>query len=91
MAQAYLQFPVHENSKPLLVINTPKGLLQYTQLFYGVSVVPAILKSVMDHGLQGLPVACYLVKILIAAPTKSEYILILEQVLQRLQEWNLCV
>ena len=29
MAQAYLQLLVHEDSKPLLVINTPKRLFQY--------------------------------------------------------------
>ena len=40
----------------------------------------------MDRVLQGLPVACYLDDILIAAPTESEHSLILEQVLQRLQE-----
>ena len=86
MSQAYLQLPVHEDSKPLLVINTPKGLFQYTRLPYGVSVAPAIFQAVMDCVLQGLPVACYLDDILIAAPTESEHNLILEQVLQRLQE-----
>ena len=86
MAQAYLQLPVHVDSKPLLVINTPKGLFQYTRLPYGVSVAPAIFQSVMDRVLQGLPVACYLDDILIAAPTEREHNLILEQVLQRLQE-----
>ena len=60
MSQAYLQLPVHEDSKPLLVINTPKGLFQYTQLPYGVSVALAIFQAVMDRVLQGLPVACYL-------------------------------
>ena len=73
----------------LLIINTPKGLFQYTRLPYGVSVAPAIFQSVMDRVHQGIPVACYLDDILIAAPTKSKHNLILEQVLQKLQEWNL--
>ena len=32
LAQAYLQLPVDDDSKPLLVINTPKGLLRYNRL-----------------------------------------------------------
>ena len=86
LSQAYLQLPVDDDSKSLLVINTPKGLFQYNRLPYGVSVAPAIFQSVMDRVLQGLPVACYLDDILIAAPTESEHNLILEQVLKRLQE-----
>lgn len=42
LAQAYLQLPVDDYSKPLLVINTPKGLFRYNRLPYGVSVAPAI-------------------------------------------------
>ena len=86
MSQAYLQLPVHEDSKPLLVINTPKGLFKYTRLPYGVSVAPDIFLAVMARVLQGLPVACYLDNILIAAPTENEHNLVLNQVLQRLQE-----
>jgi len=61
LSQAYLQLPVDEDSKGLLVINIPKGLFR---LPYGVSVAPAIFQSVMDRVLQGLPVACYLDDIL---------------------------
>ena len=86
LSQAYLQLPVDEDSKALLVINTPKGLFQYNRLPYGVSVAPAIFQSVMDRVLQGLPVACYLDDILIAAPTEQEHNLILEKVINRLQE-----
>ena len=85
MSQAYLQLSVHEDGKPLLVINTPQGLLQYTWLPYRVSVATAIFQAVMDHVLQGLPVARYLDDILIATPTESEHSLVLEQVLQRKQ------
>ena len=86
LSQAYLQLPVDEDSKTLLVINTPKGLFRYNRLPYGVSVAPAIFQSVMDRVLQGLPVACYLDDILIAAPTEQEHNLILEKVMNRLQE-----
>ena len=72
LAQAYLQLPVDDDSKSLLVINTPKGLFRYNRLPYGVSVAPAIFQAVMDRVLQGLPVACYLDDILIAAPCNRE-------------------
>ena len=71
LSQAYLQLPVDENSKVLLVINMTMVLFQYNHLPYGVSVAPAIFQSVMDRVLQDLPVACYLDNILIAAPPLS--------------------
>ena len=86
LSQAYLQLPVDDDSKDLLVINTPKGLFRYNWLPYGVSVAPAIFQSVMDHVLHNFPVACYLDDILIAAPTVKEHDVLLEKVLQRLQD-----
>ena len=81
MAQAHLQLSVHEDSKPLLAINIPKRLFQYTQLPYEVSVAPAIFQSVINRFLQGLSVACcYLDNILIGAHTESEHNWILEQI-----------
>ena len=60
MAQAYLQLPVDDDSKSLLITNTPKGLFRYNRLPYGISLAPVIFQAVMDWVLQGLPVACYL-------------------------------
>ena len=86
LSQAYLQLAVDDDSKELLVINTPKGLFRYNRLPYGVSIAPAIFQSVMDRVLHNLPVACYLDDILIAAPTVKEHDILLEKVLQRLQD-----
>ena len=49
LSQTYLQLPVDDDSKDLLVINTPKGLFRYNRLPYGVSVAPAINISIR-HG-----------------------------------------
>ena len=86
LTQAYQQLLLDDESKKLLVVNTPKGLFQFTRLPYGVSTAPAIFQSVMDRILQGLPVACYLDNILVAGKSKEEHDQRLEQVLQRLAQ-----
>ena len=48
LSEAYLQLPVDDDSKDLLVINTPKGLFWYNRLLYGVSVAPAIRISISN-------------------------------------------
>ena len=86
MSQAYQQLPLNDDSKKLLVVNTPRRLFQYTRLPYGVSTAPAIFQSVMDRILQGLPVACYLDDILIVAKTEEEHDQLLEKTLERLEK-----
>ena len=86
LTQAYQQLLLDDESKQLLVVNTPKGSFQFTRLPYGVSTAPAIFQSVMDRILQGLPIACYLDDILIAGNTKEEHDQRLEQVLHRLSQ-----
>ena len=82
MSQAYQQLILDEDSKMLLVVNTPRGLFQYTRLPYGVSKAPPIFLSIMDRILQGLPEACYLDDILIATKTEEEHDTLLEQTLE---------
>ena len=53
LTQAYQQLPLDEDSRSILVVNTPKGLFQYTRLPYGVSTAPAIFQAIMDQILQG--------------------------------------
>ena len=86
MSQAYQQLTLDEDSKKLLVVNTPKGLFRYTRLLYGVSTAPAIFQSVMDRILQGLPVACYLDdNYTHSKKTEQEHYHLLEQTLERLE------
>ena len=86
LSQAYQQLPLDENSKKLLVVNTPRGLYRYTRLPYGVSTAPGIFQSVMDRILQGLPVPCYLDDILISAKSEEEHDRLLDQTLDRLEK-----
>lgn len=44
LSQAYQQIPLDETSKSYAIINTHKGLFQYTRLPYGISSVPGIFQ-----------------------------------------------
>ena len=49
LRHAYLQMEVEEQSRPLLTINTTRGLYQYQRLPYGVASAPAIWQRAMDQ------------------------------------------
>ena len=42
LANAYLQIPLHEDSKKLVTVNTHKGHFRYNRLLFGVSAAPSI-------------------------------------------------
>ena len=71
------------------MINTLRGLYQYTRLPFSVASAPAVFQKVMDTMLQGLQhVTCYLDDILVCGSTEEEHHRNLGAVLQRLQEYN---
>ena len=55
LTQAYLQLPVHENSKELVTINTHKGLYRYIRMPFGIASAPAIWQRTIEEVLQGIP------------------------------------
>ena len=90
LAHAYQQMNLKENCRQLVVINTHRGLYQYTRLPFGVASSPAIFQKVMDTILQGIQnVFCYLDDILITGPTEEIHLANLEEVLQRLQRYGI--
>ena len=90
LAHAYQQMSLKENCRQLVVINTHRGLYQYTWLPFGVASSPAIFQKVMDTILQGIQnVFCYLDDILITGPTEEIHLANLEEVLQRLQRYGI--
>lgn len=61
LAHAYQQMLPSEEFQKLVIINTHKGLYQYTRLPFGFTSTPAIFQRAMDVVLQGSPnVMCYL-------------------------------
>ena len=58
LSNAYLQVPLHEDSRKFTTINTHKGLYQYTRLLFGVSSSPGIYQRSMDDMLRGISGVC---------------------------------
>ena len=85
LKQAYQQIKLDPASQTYLVINTHRGLFQYTQLPYGVSSAPGIFQQAMEQLLRGIPgVVSYIDYILVTGPTESKHLHALEEVLKRL-------
>lgn len=88
LSKAYLQIPLDEASRKFVVINTHKGLYQYTRMPFGVSsAAPSIFQRIMESLLQGIPkVMVYIDDILITGSTDKEHLETLEKVLSKLKE-----
>ena len=87
LSHAYLQLRLDAAAREYLVINTHRGLYEYTRLPFGVSSAPAIFQRTMESILQGLDrVAVYIDDILITGRSEEEHLKVLDEVLQRLQK-----
>ena len=85
LSHAYPQLQLEESAKDYLVINTHKGLFEYTRMPFGITSAPAIFQRTIDDLLQGLKHVCvYIDDILITGKTEDEYLQILNEVLDRL-------
>jgi len=89
LADAYTQLRLDKASQDLLVMNTHKGLYKYKNLVYGVASAPSIFQHTMDTILQGIPKTyCYLDDILVQGGSYDECLRIVNQVLSRLNQFN---
>ena len=90
LSHAYLQLQLDESAKEYLVINTHKGLFEYTRMPFGVASAPSIFQRTMDNLLQGLEhVVVYIDDILITGCTEEEHLRTLDKVLQILEDAGL--
>ena len=87
LAHAYLQLLLDDNSKPLLTINTSKGLFQYRRLPFGVASALAIFQRTIKSILKGLlHTSVYLDDILVTGDSETEHLHNLEEVLKCLSK-----
>ena len=92
LSHAYQQLPLDTESKKYVVINTHKGLFQYSRMPFSISSAPGIFQRVIDSPLQGIEwVVVYLDDILITGSTVEAHLKALEEVLSRLQHAGLRV
>ena len=92
LRQAYQQLLLDVKSKKYVVINTTKGLFQYTRLPYKISLAPGIFHGEVEHLLQGIPgVVVYLDDLLVTGQDKTHQLRTLETVLSRWRETGLQV
>ena len=85
-----LQLPMDEESMKLLMINTYKGLYQFTRLPFGVASSPAIWQRTIDQILQGLEgVQCILDDMIVTGKTEQEHLKNLDNVLSRMHRFGL--
>ncbi|VDL90000.1 unnamed protein product [Schistocephalus solidus] len=55
IADAYLQIEIARESREALMVNTKRGLLQYTRLPFGVKTNPALFQQTINAMLSGIP------------------------------------
>ena len=90
LSQAYLQIKLKEEARKYVVINTHKGLYQYTRLPYGVASAPGIFQRVMENVLRDLKnTIVYIDDILVTGRSEEDLIKNLKLVLARLQDAGL--
>ena len=86
LAHAYLQVKRDQSVKKYVIINTHKSLYVYNYLPFGVVLVPAIFKGMIDNILQGLSHVCiYIDDILVTGTSEKEHLKNLDEALQRLE------
>jgi transposase InsO family protein len=89
LSDAYLQIELDDNSKKLVVVNTPLGLFRYNRLPFGIASAPAIFQRVIDQVIAGIPnTVAYLDDILITGKTEDEHLQTLDLVLSKLAEFG---
>lgn len=90
LQSAYLQMEFEEGSKEVTAINTHKGLYRFNHLAFGIASAPAIWQRAMDQVLVGIPKTQFLLDdIIVAGSSVGEHLMLLEQVLDRLTQYNL--
>jgi len=90
LKDAFLQIPLHENSKELTTINTPFGLYQYNYLPFGLTTSPSIFQSIIDNSINDLScTVAYQDDIIVFSATKDQHVAQLDKVIDRLLSYNI--
>ena len=90
LSQAFHQFPLEENSKKYTIINTLKGLYQYTRLVFGVPSATAICQRYLETLFERQSgVVVRVDDVLITGQNKKEHIQNVREVFEKLRQKNI--
>lgn len=92
LTQAYLQLEVRPEDREILTLSTHKGLFQPNRLMYGIASAPAIWQRQIEQiliDIEGTTV--FLDDIKITGPDDRVHLHRLEEVLKRLEKYNMRV
>lgn len=92
LTKAYLQLEVHPSDRLLLTLSTHKGLFQPTRLMYGVASAPAKFQRLMEQILGDIDgVTVFIDDIKVTAPNDEIHIQRINEILRRLEKYNMRV
>ncbi|XP_052888524.1 uncharacterized protein K02A2.6-like [Anopheles moucheti] len=92
LSDAFLQVEIEEQYRPLLTINTHRGLYLYNRLPPGVKIAPAAFQQIMDAMLAGLKGACgYMDDVVVGGRTSKEHDDNLSGLLQLIQDYGFTI
>ena len=87
-----MQLELADSAKKVMVVNTPKGLMQYLRMPYGIKPASSIFQSVMDTLLGNISmVGIRTDDILISGRTDAEHLQNLEKVVCKLSDVGITI
>lgn len=90
LSMAYNQLKIHENSQNITCINTPRGLLNYSRLIFGLASAASIFQRVIESIVGNMEgVLVFQDDVCITGINRIEHMKRLKEVLRRLQEAGL--
>ncbi|XP_055908516.1 uncharacterized protein K02A2.6-like [Eupeodes corollae] len=92
LSKAYLQLEIHPDDRDYLTLSTHKGLYRPKRMMFGIACAPAKWQRHMEQILSDIPgVKVFLDDIKITAENDSVHLQRLEEVLRRLNHYNMRV
>ncbi|XP_041786375.1 uncharacterized protein K02A2.6-like isoform X2 [Anopheles merus] len=92
LSDAFAQVPVEEQYRPVLSINTHRGLYQYNRLPPGIKVAPAIFQQLIDTMIAGMVKVCgYMDDLIVGGVTQEEHDTNVKEVLSRIKEYGFTI
>ncbi|XP_050072320.1 uncharacterized protein K02A2.6-like [Anopheles maculipalpis] len=92
LSDAFLQVEIEECYRPLLTINTHRGLYLYNRLPPGLKIAPAAFQQIIDAMLAGLcDTSGYMDDVVVGGRTEREHDENVSKVLQRVKDFGFTI